>query len=169
VFEAIKGGLQSQTWHHDIISTRESPRIANTIWPSFSSVTVQGCTYMPTYLSEMCWNTLYIWSPYREWELSRNIFKNHVKTSVCVLSPTNYPGVCSLFLWLCSDIQSHVIYCWKFEYYAYPILFPMVIVIPIKVSARGFLWERKVWIMFSPTDVNSRRLPQSSERRKTCL
>jgi hypothetical protein len=27
-----------------------------------------------------------------------------------------------------------------------------------KVSVQGFLWERKVWIMFSPTDVHSRNL-----------
>ncbi len=37
--EAIKGGLQPQPWHHGIISTRQSPRIAK-IWPSFGSVTV---------------------------------------------------------------------------------------------------------------------------------
>ena len=34
-------------------------------------------------------------------------------------------------------------------------------------SVRGFLWERKVWVMFRSTDVHSRRLPQGSERRKS--
>jgi hypothetical protein len=38
-WEAIKGGLEPQPWHHGIISTQQSPRIAK-IWPSFSSVTV---------------------------------------------------------------------------------------------------------------------------------
>ncbi len=37
--EAIKGGLQPQPCHHGIISTRQSPRIAN-IWPSIGSITV---------------------------------------------------------------------------------------------------------------------------------
>ncbi len=38
-----------------------------------------------------------------------------------------------------------------------------------KVSVRGFLWERKVWIVFSPTDVHSRNLWQKAEKGKfTC-
>ncbi len=35
-----------------------------------------------------------------------------------------------------------------------------------KVSVRGFLWERKVWIMFSPMDVCTRNLRQKAEKRK---
>ncbi len=38
-----------------------------------------------------------------------------------------------------------------------------------KVSAWGFLWERKVWIVFSPTDVHSRNLRIKAEKGKfTC-
>ncbi len=33
-----------------------------------------------------------------------------------------------------------------------------------KVSVRGFLWERKVWIMFSPKDVRTRNLRQKAEK-----
>ena len=39
MWEAIKGGLQPQPWHHGIITTRQSPRIAK-ILPSVSSGTV---------------------------------------------------------------------------------------------------------------------------------
>ncbi len=58
-WEAIKGGLQLQSLHHGLISTRLSPRIAKILPISFV-VTVQGCTHMPTYLIEICWNTLFI-------------------------------------------------------------------------------------------------------------
>ncbi len=38
-----------------------------------------------------------------------------------------------------------------------------------KVSVQGFLWERKVWIVFSPMDVHSRNLRQKAEKGKfTC-
>jgi hypothetical protein len=38
-----------------------------------------------------------------------------------------------------------------------------------KVSVWGFLWERKVWIVFIPTDVHSRNLRQRAEKGKfTC-
>ncbi len=37
--DAIKGGNQPQPWHHGIISTWQSSRIAK-IWPSFSGVTM---------------------------------------------------------------------------------------------------------------------------------
>ncbi len=53
MWEAKKGGIYPQPWHHGIISTRQSPKIAKS-WPSFSSVTVKGCTYMPMYLIERC-------------------------------------------------------------------------------------------------------------------
>ncbi len=33
-----------------------------------------------------------------------------------------------------------------------------------KVSVRGFLWERKVWIVLSPTDVCTRNLWQKAEK-----
>ncbi len=35
-----------------------------------------------------------------------------------------------------------------------------------KVSVQGFLWERKVWIVFSPMDVCSRNLRQKAEKGK---
>jgi hypothetical protein len=35
-----------------------------------------------------------------------------------------------------------------------------------KVSVQGFLWERKVWIVFSPTDVHCRNLQQKVEKGK---
>ncbi len=35
-----------------------------------------------------------------------------------------------------------------------------------KVSARGFLWERKVWILFSRMDVHRRNLWQKVEKGK---
>ncbi len=35
-----------------------------------------------------------------------------------------------------------------------------------KVSVQGFLWERKVWIVFSPMDICSRNLRQKAERGK---
>ncbi len=39
MWEAIKGGLKPQPWHHSIIYTQQWPRIAN-IWPSLASETV---------------------------------------------------------------------------------------------------------------------------------
>ncbi len=36
-----------------------------------------------------------------------------------------------------------------------------------KVSVRGFLWERKVWILFSPTDVHSRNLWKRQKRENS--
>ncbi len=39
MWEAIKSGLQPRPWHHGIISTWQSPRIAK-IWSSFAGVTV---------------------------------------------------------------------------------------------------------------------------------
>ncbi len=33
-----------------------------------------------------------------------------------------------------------------------------------KVSVWGFLWERKIWIMFSPTDVHSRNFGQKAKK-----
>ncbi len=35
-----------------------------------------------------------------------------------------------------------------------------------KVSVRGFLWERKVWMVFSPTDIHNRNLRQKAEKGK---
>jgi hypothetical protein len=45
MYEAIKGGLQPQPWHHSIIYTQlNRPRIAN-IWPSLVGVTEQVHSY----------------------------------------------------------------------------------------------------------------------------
>jgi hypothetical protein len=52
MWEAIKGGLHTQPWHHGIKSTQQWPRVAK-IWPSFKlqlhsySVRVHLFAYLP--------------------------------------------------------------------------------------------------------------------------
>jgi len=45
MWEAIKGGLQPQPWHHGIISTWQSPRIAKN-----SLLRVQRCNNVRVHL-----------------------------------------------------------------------------------------------------------------------
>ncbi len=88
ICESIKGGLQPQPCHHGIISTWLSPRIVK-IWPSFGSITVWGCTYMPIYLIERCYKH-FIYVHYRCGKQSKVVYSlNH--DVMASLPPDSHP------------------------------------------------------------------------------